>query len=114
MSCRTRPNAIGRVTRAAGARPALGIALAATLTTLAIGMSRGQGAESWQVLLAHQLKEQQRCELSEVLFVREIKVGGKLGLEGRIRCADTREYDFQRDQENERFILRKCEPVSVC
>ena len=72
------------------------------------------GAESWQVLLRHQLQEQQRCTLDRVLSVREVPVGNIVGLEGRIRCADTREFDFKRDHANEKFAIRLCEPVSVC
>ena len=72
------------------------------------------GAESWQVLLRHQLLEQQRCALERVLFVREVPVGQIVGLEGRIRCADTREFDFKRDHGNEKLTIRLCEPVSVC
>lgn len=94
------------------ARAVLGAAMAAMLVVLAA--PHGRATESWRILLAHQLKEQQRCTLAEVLFVREVKVGGRVGMEGRIRCTDTREYDFTREQENQRFTLRKCEPVSVC
>lgn len=70
--------------------------------------------ESWQVLLRHQLQTQQRCVLDRILFVREVPVGKIVGLEGRIRCADTREFDFKRDHANEKFTIRLCEPVSVC
>lgn len=70
--------------------------------------------ESWQVLLRHQLETQQRCVLDRILFVREVAVGKIVGLEGRIRCADTREFDFKRDHANEKFTIRLCEPISVC
>lgn len=79
-----------------------------------LGGKLAHGTESWQVLLRHQLLEQQRCALDRVLFVREVAVGNIIGIEGRIRCADTREFDFKRDHANEKFTIRLCEPVSVC
>jgi ABC-type methionine transport system permease subunit len=117
MSYRARENSAGCAALAAHAKTLLAVMVVAAVALLAMGVvgaSRGTGAESWQVLLAHQLKEQQRCTLAEVLFVREVKVGGRVGMEGRIRCTDTREYDFTREHENQRFTLRKCEQVSVC
>jgi hypothetical protein len=69
--------------------------------------------DSWEVLLRHQLRSQQRCVLDEILFVREVPVGKIVGLEGRVRCSDTREFDFKRDHANEKFTIRLCEPV-VC
>ncbi len=88
------------------------VAVAAVLMLLVA--PSGKAAESWQVLLTHQLREQQRCTLAEVLSVREVEVGGRVGLEGRIRCTDAREYDFSREHENQRFTIRLCEPVAVC
>jgi hypothetical protein len=80
------------------------------------GLAAGRptlATESWQVLLTHQLATQQGCTLDRILFVREVPVGNIVGLEGRIRCADTREFDFKRDHENEKFTIRLCEPA-VC
>ncbi len=79
-----------------------------------LGGKIAHGTESWQLLLRHQLLEQQRCALDRVLFVREVPVGNIVRLEGRIRCTDTREFDFKRDNANEKFTIRLCEPVSVC
>jgi hypothetical protein len=79
----------------------------------AIGQANAHAAESWQILLTHQLKEQQRCILGELLFVNEIRVGDRVGLVGRIRCTDAREYDFEREQPNQRFVIRLCQPA-VC
>jgi len=95
----------------AGAGVMLGIA--AGLCGLAVGKPV-LATESWQVLLTQQLQTQQRCVLDKILFVREVPVGNIIGLEGRIRCADTREFDFKRDHENEKFTIRLCEPTSVC
>ena len=86
-------------------------AIAAALTLVA---TTAQGKESWEVLLRHQLRQQQRCDLDRFLFVRQVPVGKIVGLEGRIRCADTREFDFKRDHANEKFKIRLCEPVAVC
>ena len=112
MSYRARANAEVCAAILMRVKAMLTAAMAATL--LIFGASHGRGAESWRILLTHQLKEQQRCDLAEVLFVRDVKVGSRVGLEGRIRCTDKREYDFTREQENQRFTLRLCEPVAVC
>jgi hypothetical protein len=92
-------------------RAALSVCLTAALGVL--GPASVRAAESWEVLLTHQLKEQQRCTLGEILTVNEIRVGGRIGLVGRIRCTDAREYDFQREHENQRFDIRLCQPA-VC
>ena len=112
MSYRARANA--EVCALVSMRVKAVITVAMMAAALMFGASRGHGAESWRILLTHQLKEQQRCDLAEVLFVREVKVGGRVGLEGRARCTDTREYDFTRERDNQRFRLRLCEPVAVC
>lgn len=87
---------------------------AIAVALLVLGTTIARTTESWEVLLRHQLQEQQRCTLDKVLMVREVPVGNIVGLEGRIRCADTREFDFKRERENERFTIRLCEPVNVC
>jgi hypothetical protein len=92
-------------------RAALGLGAAAVIGVL--GPASVRGAESWQILLTHQLKEQQRCILNEVLFVNEVRVGERVGLVGRIRCSDAREYDFEREQTNQNFVIRLCQPA-VC
>ena len=90
------------------------VGLMSIATASLVGAKLAHGTESWQVLLRHQLLEQQRCALDRILFAREVPVGNIIGLEGRIRCADTREFDFKRDHANEKFTIRLCEPVSVC
>jgi hypothetical protein len=92
-------------------RGVLGVCLVAAIGVL--GAAGVRSAESWQILLTHQLKEQQRCILSEVLFANEIRVGERVGLVGRIRCSDAREYDFEQQQTNQPFVIRLCQPA-VC
>lgn len=87
---------------------------AIAVALLMLGTTIARTAESWEVLLRHQLQEQQRCAVDKVLMVRKVPVGNMVGLEGRIRCEDTREFDFKRERENERFTIRLCEPVNVC
>lgn len=72
-----------------------------------------QGAEAWEILLTQQLKDQQRCTLALILNVNEVRVGDRVGLVGRVRCVDTREFDFQREQVNQRFEIKLCQPA-VC
>ncbi len=102
------------ITRTGDLRFRIVVGLMIVATASLVGGKLANGTESWQVLLRHQLLEQQRCVLDRVLFVREMPVGNIIGLEGRIRCADTREFDFKRDDANEKFTIRLCEPVSVC
>jgi hypothetical protein len=83
---------------------------------VAIGVTTAHGAqatESWQVLLAHQLQQQQRCKLDKVLFVQDVPVGTNVTLRGRIRCEDSREYDFERERPSGPFTIRLCQPA-VC
>lgn len=103
----------------AGRRAGLGRLTRMTLnmcTMAAVGLlapTSVLSAESWQLLLTHQLKEQQRCILGEILFVNEIRIGERVGLVGRIRCSDSREYDFEQQQTNQPFVIRLCQPA-VC
>ena len=97
-----------------GAMFRIGGRITAAAVAIALLVSFAHGTESWQILLRHQLQEQQRCTLDGILFVREVPVGNIVGLEGRIRCTDTREFDFKRDRENDKFTIRLCEPIAVC
>lgn len=111
MSYRNRNDVEFRRRSARLTRVALSLCVMTALGIL--GTAQVRAADSWQLLLAHQLKEQQRCILGEVLFVNEVPVGGQVGLVGRIRCTDAREYDFERAQANQRFVIRLCQPA-VC
>ena len=111
MSYRNRDDAGCRTNLARLPRAALGLCVIAGIGVL--GAARVHGAEAWEILLTHQLKEEKRCTLGKVLSVNEIRVGDRLGLVGRIRCTDAREYDFQREQANQRFDIRLCQPA-VC
>ncbi len=66
-----------------------------------------------QTLLKTQLNETYNCDLGEILFSRELELGGSKQLEGRVRCRDQREIDFSQSNPNQRFQLRLCQPT-VC
>ena len=70
-------------------------------------------SQAQRTLLELQLKDAYKCTFSEMLFLRELDIGGKKSIEGRIRCADQREVDFTQATKNERFELRLCQPT-VC
>lgn len=91
-----------------------GLGTCVMAATLTLAPTIACATESWEVLLQQQLLSQQRCVLDRVLAFRAVPVGNIVGLEGRVRCSDTREFDFKRDRENERFTIRLCEPVAVC
>ncbi len=84
------------------------IGLAPAANSAAVELSTSQ-----QTLLKSQLNENYHCELGEILFSREIEIGGEKQLEGRIRCVDQREIDFSQSSPNQRFQLRLCQPT-VC
>jgi hypothetical protein len=65
------------------------------------------------VLLRGQLEQGYNCDLAQVLAIREIPIGEDVGLEGRVRCTDAREYDFSRTRAGQRFEIRLCQPT-VC
>lgn len=69
--------------------------------------------QSQRAALVVQLKETYNCDLEDVLFVRELKVGDQVSIEGRIRCLDQREVDFDQPKGHQRFEIRLCQPV-VC
>lgn len=74
--------------------------------------SPGAG-EPWLGVLKAQLKDNSNCRLDRVLFAREVKLGADVGLEGRARCLDNREYDFSRQKPHQKFDIRLCQPT-VC
>ena len=89
-------------------RGAAGIFLLATIVSF--GALAVTAMESWKVLLQYQLQAV-RCDLDMVLFTRELAVGKYVGMEGRVRCIDRREFDFKRESANDKFRFRLCEPV---
>ena len=77
-----------------------------------LGEFRARGARaSALALLRGQLEQGYSCDLAQVLAVREIPIGNDVGLEGRVRCTDTREYDFSRARSGQRFDIRLCQPT---
>mgnify|MGYP001552094377 CR=1 FL=1 len=72
-----------------------------------------QLSTSQQTLLKSQLIETYKCDMAEILFSRELELGGNKQLEGRVRCRDQREVDFSQSDPNQRFELRLCRPT-VC
>jgi hypothetical protein len=88
---------------------ALGLTfLTPTARSAAVNLSPSQ-----QTLLKSQLSENYNCQLGEILYSREIEIGGEKQLEGRIRCQDQREIDFTQSNANQKFQLRLCQPT-VC
>ena len=82
--------------------------LTPTARSAAVNLSPSQ-----QTLLKSQLSENYNCQLGEILYSREIEIGGEKQLEGRIRCQDQREIDFTQSNPNQKFQLRLCQPT-VC
>ena len=69
--------------------------------------------EAWQIALRQQLKAEQGCDLAFIVNQKEFKLGDDTKLEGRLRCADGREYDFTRDRQHQKFTVKLCQP-SFC
>ena len=92
---------------------ARGIGVICCIAISAATAHDAKATESWQVLLAYQLLQQQRCKLDKVLFVQDVPAGTSVALRGRIRCEDSREFDFERERPNGPFAIRLCQPA-VC
>lgn len=67
----------------------------------------------WVPILRQVLLSQQKCDLSDILSIRELPVGSAIALEGRARCLDGREFDFTRPRPHMKFDVRLCQPA-VC
>jgi hypothetical protein len=91
----------------------------ALVANLAVGLphqpAAGQGAvsETWMPVLRLQLARSHNCTLERVMFVRETPLAGDVGLDGRVRCIEGREYDFSRQRAHQAFEIRLCQPA-VC
>ena len=81
------------------------------ITTAVLAMAAFGAAGS--VMAELQLRDLHRCTLERIVSVRELQVGSDLGMEGRVRCIDAREYDFTRSRPHQKFEIRLCQP-SVC
>ena len=93
---------------ASGLRPSL--ALAAILW----GASQSAVAqESWETTLRLQLETERKCQLQTFVSVRKFPIESLGALEGRVRCADGREFDFSRQKAHQKFELHLCQPA-VC
>lgn len=67
--------------------------------------------EAWEGLLRQQLLKERDCRMEKITAQREVKVGEHTVLEGRIRCVDSREFDFSREQPHLPFKLQLCSPI---
>ena len=70
-------------------------------------------SDPWVAILRLQLRQSHNCNLAEVLYVREVPLGRDVGLEGRVRCIEGRDYDFTRQRVHQKFDIRLCQPA-VC
>lgn len=69
--------------------------------------------EPWRAVLSQQVQVEYKCDLDRFVTEREMKIGDRVSLEGRIACKDGREIDFARAAEHLAFTLRLCQPT-VC
>lgn len=69
--------------------------------------------EPWLVGLEDQPDRQQRCTAAQIVAMRQIELAGGVRYEGRMRCADGREFEFTQRQPHQRFEIRACDPA-VC
>lgn len=67
----------------------------------------------WRIVLKTQLRNEQSCDLNEVLAYQEIPLGTDVGLDGHISCIDGREFNFTRKGKNQKFSIDLCKPA-VC
>lgn len=95
---------VGRMTHAAWAAAWILLAPAPVLPAAA--------EESWVPVLRQALAEK-KCDLSQILWTRYVPVGSLVALEGRVRCADGREFDFTRPRPHMKIDVQLCQPT-VC
>jgi len=67
----------------------------------------------WELSLRQQLASERGCLGPKVTSLRQFKLAGTEALEGRVRCADGREFDFTRPQPQSKFKILLCLPA-VC
>lgn len=92
------------------ARAFFTVALALSLASAGAAASE---EATWMAALRHVLAHEQKCNLGEVLWSREVPVGKTTALEGRARCLDGREFDFTQRRPHMKFDVRLCQPT-VC
>ena len=84
-----------------------------TETALSVLKRFHDAEEGWLPVLKQVLAAERKCDLGELLWARDVPVGGSVALEGRVRCLDGREFDFSRPRPHMRFEVRLCLPT-VC
>lgn len=89
---------------------AIGVAVVILLVLL-VGRPAATQEEAWQQALRQQLKAEQGCDLAFIVNQKEFKLGDDVKLEGRLRCADGREYDFTRERAHQKFTVKLCQPT---
>ena len=67
----------------------------------------------WTDELTKQIAEDEACELTFIIHIREFELAGDNVIDGRARCADAREFFFKRGKETEKFTFEKC-AVAEC
>lgn len=86
----------------------------AVLPRLARGQNDGMKPDgTWQLILAQQLQGERQCKLDHIVAVRQFELAGDAVVEGRVRCADGREFDFSRAKMHLKFEIRLCQPA-IC
>lgn len=86
---------------------------AALVVALSVAPALAADVPAWLSVLKLQIKEANGCDVVEVLHSRDVTVGDNVGTEGRLRCVDSREYDFTRPNPHQKFTFRLCQPA-VC
>lgn len=71
------------------------------------------GEETWEIILKQQLLTEQNCQFGEWLRLKKIPIGNDLGIDGRVRCQDGRQFDITREKSHQKFEIRACMPT-VC
>lgn len=93
--------------------PAAIIAAAFLTVPFAIGSAVASDPPEWQAALGRQLRSERSCILAHLVMVREFELGSTKVVEGRVRCMDSREFDFSRSAPHNPFKLQLCQP-SYC
>lgn len=98
-------------------RALIGVATGAAVV-IAVVMAMAGGAavladdQPWQGALRQQLQSQYGCRLERFVFAREVPLGAEITREGRVRCLDGREVDYEQPNVLLKFKLHLCGPTA--
>lgn len=92
--------------------------LPAFATALALTMSGAAHAQStnpaWLDILTEQIAIEQMCAVELFIRIKETQKAGRNYYEARVQCADGRQFDAHRYENELFFTINICEESAIC